>query len=125
MLFVNNNCGKGNRTVTSDTFVSKYMVNVNAYHKEGFYFICCGTIRERPPCAVLPTPRFYRGIGLVLELFRGEKLAVAGCVFVGFFLSICRYFWLSFKSGGVMCYIKSRHILRHVINTVNSQCKPA
>ena len=39
MLFVNNNCGKGNRTGTSDTFVSKYMVNVNAYHKEGFYFM--------------------------------------------------------------------------------------
>ena len=39
MLFINNNCGKGNRTVTSDTFVSKYMVNVNAYNKEGFYFM--------------------------------------------------------------------------------------
>ena len=45
MLFVNNNCGKGNRTVT------KYMVNVNAYHKEGFYFIFYDTIRERPSCA--------------------------------------------------------------------------
>ena len=51
MLFVNNNCGKDNRTVTSDTFVSKYMVNVNAYHKEGFYYICYDTIRERPSCA--------------------------------------------------------------------------
>ena len=51
MLFVNNNCGKGNRTVTSDTFISKYRVNVNAYHKEGFYFIFYDTIRERPSCA--------------------------------------------------------------------------
>ena len=77
--------------------------------------------------AVLPTPRFYRGIGLVLDLFHGGKLAVAGCGFLGFFLSICRYFGASFKSGAfyVMGYIKSRHILRHVINTVNSQFKAA
>ena len=39
MLFENNNRGKGNRTVTSDTFLNKYMVNVNAYHREGFYFM--------------------------------------------------------------------------------------
>ena len=38
MLFQNNNYGYGNRTVTGETFKSKYMVNVNAYHKEGFYF---------------------------------------------------------------------------------------
>ena len=50
MLFVNNNCGKGNRSVTSDTFISNYMVNVNAYHKEGFYFLFYGTIRERASC---------------------------------------------------------------------------
>ena len=38
---------------------------------------------------------------------------------------IYRYFWASFKSGGfyVMCYIKSRHILRHIINYVNYQFK--
>ena len=36
MLFVNNNCGKSNQTINSDTFVSKYMVNVNAFHKEAF-----------------------------------------------------------------------------------------
>ena len=27
------------------------MVNVNAYHKDSFYFIVYGTIRERPSCA--------------------------------------------------------------------------
>jgi len=26
------------RTVTGETFVSKSMVNVNAHHKEGFYY---------------------------------------------------------------------------------------
>ena len=76
---------------------------------------------------VLPTARFYRRMGLVLDLFHGKKLAVAGCGFLGFFLSLCRYYWASFRSGGfyVMCYIKSRHILRHVIHTVNSQFKAA
>ena len=39
MLFENQNYGYGNRTVTGETFVSKCMVNVNAYHKEGFYFM--------------------------------------------------------------------------------------
>ena len=77
--------------------------------------------------AVLTTPRFSRGIGLGLDLFRGKRLAVVGWVFLGFFLSICRYFLASFKSGEfyVMCYIKSRHIHRHVINTVNYQFKAA
>ena len=39
MLLVNNSCGYGNRTVTCETFVSKYMVNVNTYNKEGYYFM--------------------------------------------------------------------------------------
>ena len=51
MLFENNNCGQGNRTVAGETFISKYMVNVNAYHKEGLYFVFYDTIRERPSCA--------------------------------------------------------------------------
>ena len=51
MLFENKNYGYGNRTVTGETFVSKCMVTVNAYHKEGFYFIFYGTIRARPSCA--------------------------------------------------------------------------
>jgi len=51
MLFENKYDGHGNRTVTGETFVSKCIVNVNAYHKEGFYFIFYGTITERPSCA--------------------------------------------------------------------------
>ena len=37
--------------------------------------------RARVRRAVLPTPRFSRGIGLVLHLFRGLKSAGAGCCF--------------------------------------------
>ena len=56
--------------------------------------------------AVLPSPRFSRTIGLVLDGFRGEKIAVASCGFLGFFLCKCRYFWASFKWWFyVMCYI--------------------
>ena len=41
MLLVNNNCGKGNRTVTSDTFITKYMINVKLTTKRAFilYFM--------------------------------------------------------------------------------------
>ena len=64
---------------------------------------------------LLPTPRFSRGIGLVLDLFRGgEKSAVAGCGFLGFLLCACRYFGASSKTGDfyVMHYIKYYLILR-------------
>ena len=49
---------------------------------------------------LLPSPRFSRAIGLVLDMFRGKKIAVAGCGFLGYFLCTCRYFWASFKSDG-------------------------
>ena len=39
MLFGKKNYGYSNRTVTGETYVSKCMVNVNAYHKERFYFM--------------------------------------------------------------------------------------
>ena len=41
------------------------------------------TIYQFTTSSVLPSPRFSRGIGLVLDLFRGEKIAVAGCFFLG------------------------------------------
>ena len=34
---------------------------------------------------MLPSPQFPRGIGLVLDLFRGEKIAVAGYGFLASF----------------------------------------
>ena len=75
--------------------------------------------------AVSPTTRFSRGIWLVLDMFSGTKSAVAGCGFWGFFFCICRYVWASFKTVGfyVTCYIKSRHILCIIINTVNYHLK--
>ena len=61
--------------------------------------------------SVLPSPRFSRAIGLVLDLFSGEKIAVAGCGFLGFFLCTCRYFWASFKSGGFTSCVTLRAVL--------------
>ena len=77
---------------------------------------------ESGPKSVLPSPRFSRGIGLVLDLFRGG--GDSSCGFSGFFLCTCRYFWASLESGGfTSCVIKSksRLILRLIINTVNYQ----
>ena len=74
MLFINNNYGKGNRTVTNDTFISKYMVNVNAYHKEGFYFM---TLSERGHHVHQTNGRFVY-VGLNIECSRKYS---AACVF--------------------------------------------
>ena len=49
----------------------------------------------------LPSPRFSRGIGLVLVQFRWKILTVAGCGFLGFFLSTHRFFWAFFKNSGI------------------------
>ena len=65
---------------------------------------------------VWPTPTFSRGIGLVLNLF-------LDCGFWGFFLCTCRYLQKMFFTSCVT--IKSRHILRLIIHTVNYQFKAA
>ena len=44
--------------------------------------------------AVLPTPRFSRGIGLVSDLFCGKKSAVASCVFWASFYAHAAIFGL-------------------------------
>ena len=47
--------------------------------------------------AVLPVPRFSRGIGLVLMRRCGKNLAVVGCCFLGYFFAITfSYFGLVF-----------------------------
>ena len=76
MLFINNYCGKGNRTVTtgSDTFVSKYMVNVNAYHKEGLYFMI---LSERGHHVHQTNCRFVY-VGLNVD---GSRKYGAACIF--------------------------------------------
>ena len=63
---------------------------------------------------VLPSPRFSRAIGLVLDLFRGKIIAVAVCGFLGYFLCTCRYFWASFKSGGFTSCATLRTVLFYV-----------
>ena len=73
------------------------------------------------PRAVLPSPRFSRAIGLVLDLFRGGKIAVA--VFWATFYAYAAIFGLVSKVVVLrMCYTKSRLILRlFIITTVNYQ----
>ena len=63
---------------------------------------------------VLPSPRFSRAIGLVLDLLRGGEIAVAGCGFLGYFLCTCRYIWASFKNGGFTSCVTLRAVLFNV-----------
>ena len=72
---------------------------------------------------MLPTPRFSRGIGLVLHLFRGRgelqlRVAVFGASFYAHAAIFTKNCFFSFTS--CTCYkFKIRHSLRLIINTVN------
>ena len=69
-------------------------------------------MRDRPTTApVLPSPRFSRGIGLVLDLFRGGEIAVAGCDLLGFIVFILMpVFWASLESGGFTSCVTLRAV---------------
>ena len=52
---------------------------VNAYHKEGFYFLFYGTIRERPSCASSKWKIFYAGLNAVC-LRKYDAACVFHCI---------------------------------------------
>ena len=55
---------------------------------------------------MLPSPRFSRAIGLVLDLLRGGKIAVAGCGF-----------WATFYAHAAIFGLVSKVVvLRHVLH---------
>ena len=71
---------------------------------------------------VWPTPMFSRGIGLVLDMFLGNcswGLSYLGLLFMHMPLFSKTMFFTS------CVVIKSRHILRLIIHTVNYQFKAA